>query len=331
MSVTKILIANRGEIAIRIARAASDMGLPTVAAYSEDDSKSLHLRVADEARMLPGTGAAAYLNADAVIAVANAAGCDAIHPGYGFLAERGDFARQCAEAGVTFVGPDVVHLDLFGDKARARVAAIEASVPVIHGLDHAVTLKEARAFFADQGPMIIKALHGGGGRGTRVVTAIEELDPAYQRCQSEAKAAFGRANVYVEQFIPRARHVEVQILGDRYGGIVHLGERECSIQRRFQKIIEIAPAPALADDLRQKIIDAAVRFAKSVGYVNLGTFEFLVDVSGRIGGEPFVFIEANARLQVEHTVTEAVTGVDLGANADSAGPGRRRSRNLDWR
>jgi acetyl/propionyl-CoA carboxylase alpha subunit/acetyl-CoA carboxylase carboxyltransferase component len=314
MSVTKLLIANRGEIAIRIARAASDMGLPTVAVYSDDDSKSLHLRVADEAHSLPGAGAGAYLNAEAVIAAAKAAGCDAIHPGYGFLAERGDFARQCATAGLTFVGPDVAHLELFGDKAGARAAATAASVPVIRGLDRAVTLKDAKAFFATLGlggAMIIKALAGGGGRGTRAVTSTHELDSAYQRCQSEARAAFGREDVYVEEFMPRARHVEVQILGDRAGHIAHLGERECSIQRRFQKIVEIAPAPALDNDLRRQIIDAAVRFAKSVRYSNLGTFEFLVDVSRSAGGQPFVFIEANARLQVEHTVTEAVTGVDL--------------------
>ena len=314
MNVTKLLIANRGEIAIRIARAAADMGLPSVAVYSEDDAKSLHLRVADEVQALPGQGAAAYLNADALIAAAKAAGCDAIHPGYGFLAEHADFARQCAAAGLTFVGPSVDHLALFGDKARARMAATAASVPVIRGLDRAVTLQEAKAFFAALGSgraMIIKAVAGGGGRGTRAVTMADEVEPAWQRCQSEAKAAFGRADVYVEEFIPRARHVEVQILGDRFGNVAHLGERECSIQRRFQKIVEIAPAPGLADGLRRQIIDAAVRFARSIGYGNLGTFEFLVDVSGKPGAQPFVFIEANARLQVEHTVTEAVTGVDL--------------------
>ena len=314
MSVTKLLIANRGEIAIRIARAASDMGLPTVAVYSEDDAKSLHLRVADTALPLPGAGAAAYLNAREVIAAAKAAGCDAVHPGYGFLAERGDFARQCSEAGLTFVGPDVAHLDLFGDKARARIAAVAASVPVIRGLDHAVTSRDARAFFqalGSGGAMIIKAVAGGGGRGTRAVVSLDEVDSAYQRCQSEARAAFGREDVYVEEFIPRARHVEVQILGDRAGHIAHLGERECSIQRRFQKLIEVAPAPFFDDGLRDQIIGAAVRFAKSVRYSNLGTFEFLVDVSGRADAQPFVFIEANARLQVEHTVTEAVTGVDL--------------------
>ena len=307
----KLLIANRGEIAIRIARAAADLGVPTVAVFSEDDARSLHLRMADASRALPGQGPAAYLNAQALIAAATASGCDAIHPGYGFLAERADFARMCAEARLTFVGPAVKDLELFGDKARARSAAVEASVPVSRGLDHAVTLDEARAFLASLGAggaMIVKALAGGGGRGTRVVRSADALDAALQRCQSEAGAAFGRPEVYVEEFLPRARHVEVQILGDRDGRIAHLGERECSVQRRFQKIVEVAPAPGLDDELRRRIIEAAVRFAKRVGYTNLGTFEFLVDVSapGR-----FVFIEANARLQVEHTVTEAVTGVDL--------------------
>jgi acetyl/propionyl-CoA carboxylase alpha subunit len=334
MSVTKLLIANRGEIAIRIARAAADMGVPTVAVYSEDDARSLHLRVADESRALPGQGAAAYLNAEAVIAAATASGCDAIHPGYGFLAERGDFARRCAEAGLTFVGPDVAHLELFGDKARARTAALAVSVPVIRGLDHAVTLDEARAFLASLRPgsgMIVKALAGGGGRGTRVVLSADELEAALQRCQSEAGAAFGRAEVYVEEFLPRVRHVEVQILGDHAGGIAHLGERECSIQRRLQKIVEIAPAPALDDGLRGEVIDAAVRFAKHVGYTNLGTFEFLVDVSGRAGAPPFVFIEANARLQVEHTVTEAVTGVDLvQAQIRLAQGATLKDLGLDW-
>ena len=314
MSVTKLLIANRGEVAVRIARAAADMGVPTVAVYSEDDARSLHLRVADECRALPGQGTAAYLDAGAVIAAATASGCDAIHPGYGFLAERGDFARLCAEVGLTFVGPEAAQLELFGDKARARIAAAAASVPVLHGLDHSVTLEEARAFFASLRPggaMIIKALAGGGGRGTRAVLSADELDATFERCRSEAGSAFGRAEVYVEEFIPRARHIEVQVLGDREGGIAHLGERECSVQRRLQKIVEIAPAPVLDDRQRRDVIDAAVRFAKHVGYTNLGTFEFLVDVSGRPGAQPFVFIEANARLQVEHTVTEAVTGVDL--------------------
>ncbi|HUB15284.1 MAG TPA: carboxyl transferase domain-containing protein [Acetobacteraceae bacterium] len=314
MPITRVLIANRGEIAIRIARAAGDLGLGCVAVHSRDDARSLHLRAADAVRELPGRGAAAYLDADAIIAAAQASGCDAIHPGYGFLSERAEFARRCAQAGLIFIGPAPAHLELFGDKARARTAAVAADVPVIRGMDRAVSLAEARAFFASLrgGAMIIKAIAGGGGRGTRAVYSEAEIEPAYQRCRSEAEAAFGCGDVYAEQYIPRARHIEVQILGDLSGDVTHLGERECSVQRRFQKIIEVAPAPGLDDGLRFGIIEAAVRFAKSVGYSNLGTFEFLVDATGQPGAQPFVFIETNARLQVEHTVTEAVTGVDLG-------------------
>ena len=314
MGLTSILIANRGEIAIRIARAASDLGRRTVAVFSADDADSLHRRMADEARALPGRGPAAYLDMDAVIQAALESGCDAIHPGYGFLSERGEFARRCAAAGLTFIGPKVEHLELFGDKARAREAALAAGVPVSPGLDRSVTLEEARAFLearpAGQG-VILKALAGGGGRGSRVVLAADELEGAYARCRSEAQAAFGVPDVYVEAFLSRARHVEVQVLGDLAGEVTHLGERECSVQRRFQKVVEIAPAPGLDPDLRRQIIDAALRLARSVRYSSLGTFEFLVDASGEPDGTPFVFIEANARLQVEHTVTEAITGVDL--------------------
>jgi acetyl/propionyl-CoA carboxylase alpha subunit/acetyl-CoA carboxylase carboxyltransferase component len=314
MPTNKLFIANRGEVAIRIARAAADLGLRSVAAYSSDDAASLHRRRADEAVALSAAGAAAYLDGPALVAAALASGCDALHPGYGFLSERADFAQQCVDAGLTFVGPSVRLLALFGDKAQARAAAAAADVPVLQGLDQAVTLDQAAAFFQAQGPggaMIIKAIAGGGGRGTRAVLQAADLASAFARCQSEALAGFGRADVFVEAFIPRARHIEVQILGDLQGALVHLGERECSLQRRFQKLIEITPAPGLDEALRQQIIGAALRLARSVSYSNLGTFEFLVDVSGRPGVAPFVFIEANARLQVEHTVTEQVTGVDL--------------------
>ena len=313
MSFDAVLIANRGEIAIRIARAASELGLRTVAVHSEDDAASLHIRAADETRLLDGIGAAAYLNQEAVVQAAKDAGCGAIHPGYGFLAERASFAKRCDDAGIGFVGPKTEHLELFGDKGRARAAAVGADVPVLKGLDHAVSLDEARDFLAslDGGAMIVKAVAGGGGRGTRVVETAADLETTYQRCQSEARAAFGVEDVYVEEFLTRARHVEVQILGDQHGKVAHLGERECSVQRRYQKVVEIAPAPCLDDDLRSAIIDAAVRFAEHERYANLGTFEFLVDVSGNEGVRPFVFIETNARLQVEHTVTEEVTGVDI--------------------
>ena len=314
MTISSILIANRGEISIRIARAASDLGRRTVAVWSEDDADSLHRRMADAAHPLAGKGPSAYLDMDAVVQAALDSGCDAVHPGYGFLSERAEFAQRCAAAGLTFIGPSVEHLALFGDKARAREAALAAGVPVSRGLDRSVTLEEARDFL-DGLPkgqaMIIKALAGGGGRGSRVVTGVDELDAAYARCRSEAQAAFGVADVYVEAFLSRARHIEVQVLGDRTGDVTHLGERECSVQRRFQKVVEIAPAPGLDPDLRRQILDAALRLARSVGYTSLGTFEFLVDASGAPADPPFVFIEANARLQVEHTVTEAITGVDL--------------------
>jgi acetyl/propionyl-CoA carboxylase alpha subunit/acetyl-CoA carboxylase carboxyltransferase component len=311
MSFSALLIANRGEIAIRIARAAADLGIKSVAVFSEDDESSLHTRVADETQPLSGIGARAYLDIEAMISAAKAAGCDAVHPGYGFLSEQADFARRCAEEGITFVGPGVEHLELFGDKARARAAAIGADVPVLKGIDRAVSLDEARTFFEDAGgAMIIKAIAGGGGRGTSAVTDEAELEKTYARCQREAKAAFGIEDVYVEEFIADARHIEVQILGDHAGGIAHLGERECSVQRRNQKVLEIAPAPGLDPSLRDEIISAAVRFAEKQGYTSLGTFEFLVDRAAA-GSQPFVFIEANARLQVEHTVTEEVTGIDI--------------------
>ena len=311
MQFKSLLIANRGEIAIRIARAAADLGLRTVAVYSEDDATSLHNRVPDEAYALAGKGAPAYLDEEAIVEAAKATGCTAIHPGYGFLAERASFARRCAAAGIVFVGPNAEHLELFGDKGRARAAAVAAEVPVLQGLDRPASLDEARAFMAslDGRAMIIKAIAGGGGRGTRVVADAAEIESAYARCQSEAQAAFGVGDVYVEEFITHARHIEVQILGDIHGAVTHLGERECSVQRRHQKVVEIAPATALADEIREGLIDAAVGFANNERYSNLGTFEFLVDETR--AEPPYVFIETNARLQVEHTVTEEVTGIDL--------------------
>ena len=227
MTFSGVLIANRGEIAIRIARAAQDLGLRTVAVYSQDDAASLHTQVADESVQLEGFGARAYLNIDGVIAAALANGCDAIHPGYGFLSEQADFAAACAQAGIKFIGPSPEHLGLFGDKARAREAAIAADVPVLQGIDRAVTLEEAQAFFAQHpSGIIIKALAGGGGRGTRAVTTEAELPETFARCQSEAKAAFGIEDVYVEVFLPKAKHIEVQIIGDEQGNVTHLGEHE---------------------------------------------------------------------------------------------------------
>ena len=310
----KLLVANRGEIAIRVIRAAAELNIPTVAIFPKDDAGSLHTGKAEEALTLKGTGTAAYLDIEQIVAAAKKSGCDAIHPGYGFLAENASFARRCTEEGLTFIGPRVDTLELFGDKARARAAAATAGVPVIRGLDHAVSLEEATTFFHDLGDgrgMMIKAIGGGGGRGSRVVESADEVAATFERCRTEAQAAFGNGEVYVEEFVQRARHIEVQILGDLHGTVAHLGERECSVQRYFQKIVELAPAPGLPDDLRTRIIDAAVRCADSVRYSNAGTFEFLVDVSGNNDRQPFAFIETNARLQVEHTVTEEVTGVDI--------------------
>ena len=314
MPISSLLVANRGEIAIRIARAAADLGIRSVAVYSQDDADSLHTRIADEAVGLDARGVPAYLDIEAIVAAAVAAGCDAVHPGYGFLAENAALARACADAGVTFVGPSIANLELFGDKGRARAAAAESDVPTIPGIDGAVTQEQAAEFLAGLGvggAIMLKALAGGGGRGTRAVQDPAELAETFERCRSEAASAFGNGALYVEQYLPRARHIEVQIVGDRHGAVAHVGERECSVQRRYQKIIEVAPAPHLPADLRNRITNAAVRFATHVGYDNLGTFEFLVDASQMGEDAPFFFIETNARLQVEHTVTEAVTGVDL--------------------
>ncbi|MBA4181416.1 MAG: carbamoyl-phosphate synthase large subunit [Anaerolinea sp.] len=313
MPVTSLLIANRGEIAIRIIRAAAELGIHSVAVYSEDDARSLHVRRADEARPLRGTGAAAYLDIERIVAVAKEAGCDAVHPGYGFLSENAAFVRHCLESGITFVGPTAETLDLFGDKGRARDLARGLGVPILPGTAGATSLEEARAFLeslGEGGAVMVKAVAGGGGRGMRVVERPEDLDSAYERCQSEARSAFGNGDVYLEQLIPRARHIEIQVIGDGSGEVSHLGERECSIQRRNQKIVEVAPSPGLPEELRHDITLAAVRLARETRYRNAGTFEFLVEERGH--EQPrFAFIEANPRLQVEHTVTEEVTGIDL--------------------
>src|SRR5271166_962285 len=316
MTPNSLLIANRGEIAIRVIRAAAEMGIRTVAVFPDDDSNSLHTRKADEARRLSGVGAAAYLDGEQIIALAKEAGCDAIHPGYGFLSENAGFARRCAIEGITFVGPRAEILGLFGDKIQARTLAERCGVPILRGSLGPTSLDEARAFFLSLGEsasMMIKAVAGGGGRGMRAVSRPEEIEEAYKRCQSEARASFGNGDVYVEQLMPRARHIEVQIVGDGSGNVSHLWERECSIQRRNQKIVEIAPSPGLAPAMRDRLTAAAVRMAKEVRYNNLGTFEFLVnaDASARTDEAGFAFIEANPRLQVEHTVTDEVTGIDL--------------------
>lgn len=308
MTITHLLIANRGEIAIRIARAAAELGLKTTSVFSEDDALSLHTRATDDAHALKGYGAAAYLDIAQIVAAAREAKCDAVHPGYGFLSENADFARACKEAGLVFVGPNIEALELFGDKIKAKTLALSVGVPLLPGTTGPTSLEAARDFFKANGSMMIKAVAGGGGRGMRPVRAASEIDEAYARCQSEAKAAFGSSDVYVEKLIEKARHIEVQIVGDATGEISHLYERECSVQRRNQKLVEIAPSPSLSASLRERLYAAAVTLAKAAGYDNLGTFEFLVDAADM---ETFAFIEANPRLQVEHTVTEKVTGVDL--------------------
>ena len=309
---SKVLIANRGEIAVRLVRALRDLGIASVAVHARDDASALHVQLADVAVALDATGPSAYLDGAALIAVAKAQGCDAVHPGYGFLSERSDFAQACADAGLVFIGPTPEQLGLFGDKARARELAAQCDVPVMPGSAGAVTLAEAQAFFAEQhaqgAGVMVKAIGGGGGRGMRAVLNAEDLSEAHARCMSEARAAFGIEGVYVERLMRNARHIEVQVLGDGQA-VASLGERECTLQRRFQKLVEIAPSPSLPEALRAQVTQAALRMAKTVGYRGLGTFEFLVDAAS--AALPFVFIEANPRLQVEHTVTEAVTGLDL--------------------
>ncbi|MBS0275327.1 MAG: carbamoyl-phosphate synthase large subunit, partial [Proteobacteria bacterium] len=300
----KLLIANRGEIAIRIARTAAEMGIETLAIYSEDDAQSLHVKKTDEARKLTGKGPAPYLDIEQIIAIAKDAGADAIHPGYGFLAENAEFAKACATAKIVFVGPTPEALALFGDKGRARELAEFVKVPVMPGTHGGIALAEARKFFEKTGAIMLKAVAGGGGRGMRPVMDAKDLDSAFERCASEANAAFGDGALYAEEFFPRARHVEVQIVGDGKSAS-HIWDRECSLQRARQKIVEIAPATEIPHAVRAKLFEAAAALAEAAEYKSLGTIEFLVD------GERYAFIEANARLQVEHTVTEEVTGLDL--------------------
>ena len=307
MSLSRVLIANRGEIAVRIARAAAEAGIESVAVYATDDAQSPHVGAANLAVALPGAGARAYLDIDAVVAAAKAQRCDALHPGYGFLSENPALARACAEAGVVFIGPSPEHLTTFGDKAAARALAAERGLPLIPGTG-AISLDAARAFQAEHGAIMLKARAGGGGRGMRMVLDPGELDAAFAACEREAQAAFGDGGLYAEKLIEHARHIEVQIIGDS-AKVLALGDRDCSLQRRNQKLVEIAPA-ALPDNLRAALAGWSERLC--AGYHGLATVEFLVEVdpSSPLGGEAF-FIEVNPRLQVEHTVTEEVTGLDL--------------------
>ena len=310
----KLLIANRGEIAVRIHRTARELGIQTVGVHPADDQDSLHAHTVDEAVELTGTGAAAYLDIEQIVAVAQDQGCDAIHPGYGFLAENADFAAACEAAGIVFVGPSQDVLRLFGDKIKARDLAAANGLPVLPASTVIADADQAVAFYEGLQPdraMILKAVVGGGGRGMRVIERKEDIAKALVRAAAEAQAAFGSGALYAERLIERALHIEVQVVGDRHGNVSHLGERDCSIQRRHQKVVEVAPSPQLAPGLRAKILNAAVALADAAGYDNIGTFEFLVDGADLGESSPFYFIEANPRLQVEHTVTEAVTGVDL--------------------
>ncbi len=312
--MNRLFIANRGEIAIRIAQTAADMGIETVVAYSADDAASLHTRMCDRAVALDGVGPEAYLNITGVVAAAKQAEADAIHPGYGFLAENGDFARACADAGLTFVGPTAETLDLFGDKVEARRLAAELNVPLLPATDGPTLVDVARAFFTDLEAgtsAMLKAIAGGGGRGMRLVHREEDLVEAFERSQSEARAAFGRSDVFIEQYLPHARHIEVQVIGDGSGQVVVLGERDCSIQRQHQKIMEIAPAPNLHPAVQERLHQAAAALAEAAKYKSIGTFEFLVDGDDRGADTTIAFLECNPRLQVEHTITEAVTGLDL--------------------
>lgn len=306
----KILIANRGEIAVRIIRAARELGIATVAVYSEADKEALHTMLADEAVCIgPARSTDSYLNMQAVISAAVVTGAQAIHPGFGFLSENSKFATLCEEVGIKFIGPSGTVMDTMGDKINARAKMIKAQVPVIPGSDGEVlTIQEALEIAEKIGyPVMLKASAGGGGKGIRKVEKAEDLVPAFESASSEAKAAFGNGAMYMERVVYPARHIEVQILADQHGHVIHLGERDCSLQRNNQKVLEEAPSIAIGQTMRERIGQAAVRAAQSVGYENAGTIEFLLDEAK---GE-FYFMEMNTRVQVEHPVTEFVTGVDI--------------------
>jgi pyruvate carboxylase subunit A len=304
----KILIANRGEIAVRIIRACAEMGIRSVAIYTEADRFALHVKKADESYCIGSEPVAGYLNIYALVDLAAATGCDAVHPGYGFLSENPQFARACKERGLIFIGPDADIIRRMGDKTEARKAMIAAGIPVTPGSDGNLTTVEEALGLAERigYPVMLKATSGGGGRGIRRCDTAEELRRNYQRVISEATKAFGNAEVFLEKCIVNPLHIEVQILADQYGNTIHLFERDCSIQRRNQKLIEIAPSPQLDEAQRQYLGGLAVLAAKAVGYTNAGTVEFLLDDQGR-----FYFMEMNTRVQVEHTITETITGVDI--------------------
>ncbi|HEY5903735.1 MAG TPA: acetyl-CoA carboxylase biotin carboxylase subunit, partial [Anaerolineales bacterium] len=325
---SKVLIANRGEIAVRIIRACRELGIETVAVYSEADRQGLHVRFATEAYLLgPAPSRESYLRGDKIIDIARRSGADAIHPGYGFLAEREDFAQACADAGLAFIGPRPSSIAAMGDKAVARATVIKAGVPVVPGTEDVGNLTDddllgiaPRIGF----PLLIKATAGGGGKGMREVGSLEEMPVLLQSARREAEAAFGDGNVYLEKLLSGARHIEFQILADAHGNVIHLGERDCSLQRRHQKLIEESPSPFMDEELRARMGAVAVKAAQSVDYVNAGTIEFLVDKDRN-----FYFLEMNTRLQVEHPITEQVTGVDIVAEQLRIARGRQLSYTQD--
>ncbi|CAN5602137.1 acetyl-CoA carboxylase biotin carboxylase subunit [soil metagenome] len=304
----KVLIANRGEIALRVIRACKELGVKTVAVFSEADRESLHVRFADEDVCIgPAAARESYLNIPRIIAAAEITGADAIHPGYGFLAENAEFSEICERSQITFIGPTPQQIRMMGDKAMARRSMVEVDVPVVPGTDAIADPEEALAAAEEIGfPVLIKAAAGGGGKGMRVAQSDEEFLRQYGMARTEAGAAFSDDRVYLEKYLARPRHIEFQILGDQHGRVIHLGERDCSVQRRHQKLIEEAPSPALTPELRERMGDAAVRGAKAIDYVGAGTIEFLLDEDGS-----FYFMEMNTRIQVEHPVTEMTTGFDL--------------------
>jgi acetyl-CoA carboxylase biotin carboxylase subunit len=304
----KILVANRGEAAVRILRACSEMEIPSVAIYSDPDRSSLHVRFADEAyRVGPGPARDSYLKMETIIQIAKDAGAEAIHPGYGFLSENPAFAQLCADSGVVFIGPTPQSIRAMGDKVEARKVMEAAGVPVVPGVSSELGDEEAVREIKRIGlPVMVKAAAGGGGKGLRLVREESQIASALRASRSEAKSAFANPAIYIEKYLDEPRHVEVQVLGDRFGNLIHVGERDCSIQRRHQKVIEECPAPGLSDELRQAIREAGVRAARAVDYESAGTVEFLLDKSGE-----FYFLEMNTRIQVEHAITERTTGIDL--------------------
>jgi acetyl-CoA carboxylase biotin carboxylase subunit len=305
----KVLIANRGEIAVRIIRACRELGLKTVAIHSTADRDSLHAKLADESICIgPGPSVKSYLRIPSVMSAIELSGADAVHPGYGFLSENAEFARICREYKISFIGPDPEHIYALGNKVQARALAEKNNVPMLPGSRDVVRSEaEAHELAREIGfPLIIKAAAGGGGRGMKVVTKVEDLEKQFQLAQSEALSGFGNADVFIERYCARPRHIEIQMVADRHGNYAHLGERDCSIQRRHQKLVEEAPSPVVTPELRERMGEAALRLARAVGYVSLGTCEFLLDEDGQ-----FYFMEVNTRVQVEHCVTEEVTGIDL--------------------